>query len=140
MAAIEVRTGPVAVDPVTCAWLGGRNDGGREWETMQFALLICGDESAAEHANDGCGGWTEEMTERGVLVGGAGMRPPNDATTVRIRDDAVLVSDGPFAETKEQIGGLCLIECADMDEAIEVASKHPAATYGLIEVRPLFGP
>jgi hypothetical protein len=103
-------------------------------------LLICGDESAAAHADDGCGGWSEEMQRRGVLQGGAGLRPPNDATTVRVRDDTVLLSDGPFAETKEQIGGFCLIDCADLDEAIEVASKHPAAAYGTIEIRPLWQP
>jgi hypothetical protein len=103
-------------------------------------LLICGDESAAAHADDGCGGWSEEMQRRGVLQGGAGLRPPNDATTVRVREDTVLVSDGPFAETKEQIGGFCLIDCADLDEAIDVASKHPAAGYGTIEIRPLWQP
>jgi hypothetical protein len=100
-------------------------------------LMICGDETAAEHAEDGCGGWSEEMIERGVLRGGAGLRPPGDATTLRVRDDQVLLSDGPFAETKEQIGGFCMIECADLDEAIEIAAKHPAATYGTIEIRPL---
>lgn len=107
---------------------------------MKYVLLICGDESAAAHANDGCEGWSEEMQRRGVLQGGAGLRPPSDATTVRVRDDAVLLSDGPFAETREQIGGFCLIECADLDEAIEVTSKHPAAGYGTIEIRPLFEP
>ncbi len=107
---------------------------------MRYALLICGDESAAAHAQDGCGGWTEEMAERGVLRGGAGLRPPDDATTVRVRDDEVLLSDGPFAETKEQIGGFVLIECADLDEAIEIAAKHPACGYGTIEIRPMIGP
>ncbi len=107
---------------------------------MKYVLLICGDESASAHANAGCGGWSEEMQRRGVLQGGAGLRPPSDATTVRVRDDAVLLSDGPFAETREQIGGFCLIECADLDEAIEVAAKHPAAGYGTIEIRPLFQP
>lgn len=107
---------------------------------MKYVLLICGDESAAAHANDGCEGWSEEMQRRGVLQGGAGLRPPSDATTVRVRDHAVLLSDGPFAETREQIGGFCLIECADLDEAIEVTSKHPAAGYGTIEIRPLFEP
>ncbi|GAA3397574.1 YciI family protein [Cryptosporangium minutisporangium] len=104
---------------------------------MKYVLLICGDETAAEHANDGCGGWDSEMTERGVLYGGAGLRPPTDATTIRVRDGETLLTDGPFAETREQIGGICLIECADLDEAIEIAGKHPAATYGSIEVRPL---
>ncbi|SFP44891.1 Uncharacterized conserved protein [Amycolatopsis arida] len=107
---------------------------------MRYLLLICGDESAAAHADDGCGGWVEEMQRRGVLLGGAGLRPPIEATTVRVRDDSVLLSDGPFAETKEQIGGYCLVECADLDEAIEVAAKHPAAGYGTIEIRPIWQP
>ncbi|TQS29025.1 YciI family protein [Microbispora sp. KK1-11] len=104
---------------------------------MKYVLLICGDESAAEHAEDGCGGWSEKMAERGVLQGGAGLRPPSDATTLRVREGEVLLSDGPFAETKEQLGGFCLIECADLDEAIEIAAAHPAAAYGTIEIRPL---
>jgi hypothetical protein len=56
---------------------------------VKYLLLICGDESAAAHAEDGCGGWTEEMERRGVLDGAAGLRPPTDATTVRVRDDSV---------------------------------------------------
>jgi len=107
---------------------------------MQYLLLICGDESAAEHRNDGCGGWTEEMEHRGIIRGGGGLHPPSDATTIRVREGQVLLTDGPFAETKEQIGGYCVIECADLDEAIDVASRHPAATYGTIEVRPMFVP
>lgn len=105
---------------------------------MKYALLICGDESAAEHAEDGCGGWDVAMQERGVLVGGAGLRPPNEATTVRMREDTLQLTDGPFAETREQVGGFCMIDCADLDEAIEIASKHPAAGYGSIEIRPLW--
>ena len=105
---------------------------------MKYMLMICADEeTGAAHANDGCEGWSEEMLERGVLVGGGGLRPPMDATTVRVRDQRVLLTDGPFAESKEQIGGYCLIECADLDEAIEVAAKHPAARYGTIEIRPM---
>jgi hypothetical protein len=107
---------------------------------MQYLLLICGDESAAEHANDGCGGWSEEMERRGIIRGGGGLHPPSDATTIRVREGQVLLTDGPFAETKEQIGGYCVIECADLDEAIDIASRHPAATYGTIEVRPMFVP
>ncbi|EXG80675.1 YciI family protein [Cryptosporangium arvum] len=104
---------------------------------MKYVLLIAGDETAAGHANDGCGGWDAEMLARGVLVGGAGLHPPMDATTVRVREGETLLTDGPFAESREQIGGFCLIECADLDEALEIAAKHPAATYGSIEVRPL---
>ncbi|GAA1961229.1 YciI family protein [Amycolatopsis minnesotensis] len=107
---------------------------------MKYVLLICGDESAADHAMDGCGGWSGEMEARGVVRGGAGLAPPPDATTVRVRGDEVLLTDGPFAEAKEQIGGFCLIECADLDEAIEIASKHPAAGYGSIEIRPVLEP
>jgi hypothetical protein len=105
---------------------------------VKYMLLICGDESVAAHAEEGCGGWTEEMQRRGVLQGGAGLRPPTDATTVRVRDGQVLLTDGPFAEAKDQIGGFCLIECSDLDEAIEVVAKHPAAGYGTIEIRPLW--
>ncbi|QNE17822.1 transcription initiation protein [Kribbella qitaiheensis] len=108
---------------------------------MKYLLMICGDESAAAYADAGCGGWSEEMAERGVLEGdGVGLRPPHEATTVRVRDDELRITDGPFAETKEQIGGFVLISCADLDEAIEIAAKHPAAKYGTIEIRPVFGP
>jgi hypothetical protein len=103
--------------------------------------MICGDESAEAHAQDGCEGWSEAMEKRGVIEGGAGLAPPADATTVRVRDHEVLLTDGPFAETKEQVGGFVLINCADLDEAIEIASLHPAARYGTIEIRPvLAGP
>jgi len=104
---------------------------------VQYLLLICGDESAAAHAEEGRGGWTEEMTERGLLRATAGLRPPAEARTVRIRRRQLLLSDGPFAETKEQIAGLCILECADLDEAVEAAARHPAAVYGTIEVRPM---
>lgn len=82
--------------------------------------------------------WVEEMDGRGVRLHGARLRPVSAATTVRVRGDEVLLSDGPFAETKEQVGGYDLIECADLDEAIEVASKHPVARFGTIEVRPIW--
>jgi len=108
---------------------------------MQYALLIAGDrEPTPEELAMGCGGWSEEMAARGVVRGGAGLRPPAESTTVRVRGGEVLLTDGPFADTKEQIGGLVLIECADLDEAVEIAAKHPAAGYGMIEIRPLFQP
>ena len=78
------------------------------------------------------------MEGRGVRLQGAPLRPVSDATTVRVRQDEVLISDGPFAETKEQIGGFDILECADLDEAIEVAAKHPVARIGTIEVRPFW--
>ncbi len=107
---------------------------------MQHLLLICGDESAAAHAEEGCGGWTQEMTERGPLPATGGLRPPAEARTVRVRRRQLLLSDGPFAETKEQIAGLCILECADLDEAVQAAARHPAAGYGTIEVRPMLPP
>lgn len=108
---------------------------------MKYMLLVCGDANLLpdDVLERGCEGWSEEMTARGVLRGGGGLRPPDEATTVRVRSDEVLLTDGPFAETKEQIGGFTLIECADLDEALEIAGKHPAARYGAIEVRPLLG-
>jgi hypothetical protein len=86
----------------------------------------------------GCDDWTDEMERRGIWRDSVGLRPPADATTVRVRDDDVLLSDGPFAETKDQIGGFSVVECADLDEAIEVAAKHPWAEIGQIEIRPVW--
>ncbi len=103
---------------------------------MRYLLLICGDESAAAHAQEGCGGWMEEMQERGILRATGGLRPSSEARTIRVRRRQLLLSDGPFAETKEQIAGFCIIECADRDEAVQVAARHPAAGYGTIEIRP----
>jgi hypothetical protein len=104
---------------------------------VRYLLLICGDESAAAHAEEGCGGWMEEMTGRGALAAAGGLRPPAEAKTVRVRRRKLLLADGPFAETKEQIAGFCVIECADMPAAVEAAARHPAAGYGTIEVRPM---
>jgi len=102
-------------------------------------LLICGDESIEVSPGEASAdSWVEEMDGRGVRLHGARLRPVSDATTVRVRGDEVLLSDGPFAETKEQVGGYDLIECADLDEAIEMASKHPVARFGTIEVRPIW--
>jgi hypothetical protein len=108
-------------------------------ETMRYLLLACDDGSVqAGPEVDLATAWVREMDVRGVRRFGARLRPVSDATTVRVRDDELLVSDGPFAETKEQIGGFDLLECRDLDEAIEVASRHPAARTGTIELRPLW--
>ena len=80
--------------------------------------------------------WVAEMDGRGVRREGAPLRPVREAAVVRIRDGEVLVSDGPFAETKEQIAGYDVVECSSLAEAIEVAAKHPVARFGAIEVRP----
>jgi hypothetical protein len=80
--------------------------------------------------------WDKEMTERGILVGGGVLDRPQTTKTLRVRGGEVLVTDGPFAETKEQIAGYAILECADLDEAIEVSSRHPTGSYGTFELRP----
>ncbi len=79
--------------------------------------------------------FSREATAAGVMVGGEGLSPSGTATTVRLRDDAVLTSDGPFAETREQLGGYYLLDCVDEQEAIGWAARMPGARYGAIEVR-----
>ena len=113
---------------------------------MRYALLICHedklqadmseDEAGAQMA--GYAAFGEEMGARGVLQAGERLKPAATATTVRVRDGEVLTSDGPFAETKEQMAGFYLVDCKDLDEAIEVASKIPGARHGSIEVRPIW--
>jgi len=113
---------------------------------MRYALLICTDEAAqaATGPEERAAMSAEfdvfaaEMGGRGVLHGGERLRPTTDATTVRLSEGEVVISDGPFAETKEQMAGFYLIDCKDLDEAIEIASKVPAARYGTIEVRPIW--
>ncbi|TMR00405.1 YciI family protein [Actinomadura soli] len=111
---------------------------------MRYMMLICGVESDEMPADvfakleADTGEWVEEMDGRGVRLFGHRLRPVDTATTVRTRDGETLLSDGPFAETKEQILGFDLIECADLEEALEVASGHPCAEAGTIEVRPLW--
>jgi hypothetical protein len=113
---------------------------------MRYLLMICNDETAEvalgpdEEASliAEYGAFGEEMGRRGVLRGGERLRPTTDATTVRVRDGEVVITDAPFAETKEQIGGYFLVECKDLDEALEVASKIPGARTGTIEVRPIW--
>ena len=111
---------------------------------MKYMLFICSEESVvltpAERAAMPAAteAWVSELEASGVRLLGDRLRPGSDATTVRVRDADVLLADGPFAETKEQVAGFDIIECADLDQAIEVASKHPVATFGAIEVRPFW--
>ncbi|HEV7650208.1 MAG TPA: YciI family protein [Actinophytocola sp.] len=109
---------------------------------MKYLLLICteGAFDPADHTPEELDArpWVEKMTRRGVRLTGNRVRAASDATTVRVRGDETLVTDGPFAETKEQMGGFDLVECADLDEAIEVAAKHPMARLGMVEVRPFW--
>ncbi|HWM03607.1 MAG TPA: YciI family protein [Actinophytocola sp.] len=109
---------------------------------MKYLLMICTEEpfDPADHppAELDAQPWADEMTRRGIRSFGDRLRPATDATTVRVRDGELLLTDGPFAETKEQMGGIDVIECADLDEAIEVAAKHPMAKLGMVEVRPFW--
>jgi hypothetical protein len=114
---------------------------------MQFLLLICADPTLVpdDAFEKGCEGWTEEMQSRAVLLpGGAGLRTPAEARTVRVRrtagEEEVSITDGPYAETKELIGGLVMIECESIEEATKIAAAHPSSRYGAIEVRPLYDP
>jgi hypothetical protein len=112
---------------------------------MQYLLLIYNDEQAWERLpEDERASIVQEyyalagdMRARGSWVGGAPLRPTSTATTVRVRDDELVVSDGPFAETKEQLGGFFLIEAETPDEAQAWAARVPAARYGSVEVRPV---
>jgi hypothetical protein len=106
---------------------------------VRYMLLICADESVEVSPEEASAEpWVAEMERRQVRRDGWRLRPISDATTVRLREGEVLLSDGPFAETKEQIAGFDVIDCEDLDEAIEVASKHPVAKFGSIEVRPFW--
>jgi hypothetical protein len=80
---------------------------------------------------------TEAMAGAGVLIDSSPLQPPQAATTVRIRDGETQLSDGPFAEIKEQLGGYYILDCADLDSALRYAATIPAARYGSVEVRPV---
>ena len=111
---------------------------------MQYMLLICAESDVIPEDATGPDAdpepWVDEMTTRGIRSLGNRLAPPADATTVRVRNGQVLLTDGPFVETKELICGFDLIECRDLDEAIEVARKHPMAKFGMVEVRPFWTP
>jgi hypothetical protein len=81
--------------------------------------------------------YTDSLQRAGVLVGGDALQGTDTATTVRVRDDETLVTDGPFAETKEMLGGYYLVDVPDLDAALQWAAKVPNAPYGSVEVRPL---
>ena len=84
--------------------------------------------------------YMQEAASAGVLLDNNGLLPTTNATTVRVRDGKSLTTDGPFAETHEQLGGFSVLECKDLDEAIRWAEKIPTAKYGSIEIRPLWSP
>jgi hypothetical protein len=107
---------------------------------MKYLLLIADDESVKTDPERTAAymAWVEEAGSRGILVGGERLRPSTDATTVRVRNDELLVADGPFAETKEQIGGYFIIDVPNIDDAIKAAAMLPGAQNGSIEIRPIW--
>src|SRR5215210_7667995 len=117
-------------------------------DTMRYAILIYDEETAtpspeppdpavAAEVHSAYNAYTKMLHDRGAFVAGEALQPAVTATTVRVRDGDTLTTDGPFAETKEGLGGFYLIEAADLDEALELAAGCPAARYGSIEVRPV---
>jgi hypothetical protein len=112
---------------------------------VQYMLLIYGDPSGRESMSDeemnqifqAYTTYTEELRDSGKMVGGDALQPTDTATTVRVRNDETLTTDGPFAETKEQLGGYYIVDVDTLDEALEWAAKIPGAKHGSIEVRPV---
>jgi hypothetical protein len=112
---------------------------------MEYALLIYGDQSQAanlspEELEAGMDLWWKYeawLGEKGIKVSGEALHDTRQATTVRVKDGETVTTDGPFAETKEQLGGFYVIDVANLDEALEAAAKCPGAFTGSIEVRPI---
>jgi len=111
---------------------------------MKYLLFVCWDREVmdrqTEAAEDEAEGfpWLDELQARGAWITGDQLAPARTARSVRVRNGETLVSDGPFAETKEAVGGFDLIEAGSLEEAVEIAAGHPVAALGTIEVRPLF--
>src|SRR5439155_19148653 len=112
---------------------------------MQYLLLIYGEEKAWTTMSEAerntlfadYRSFTDEVKRSGHWVGGNPLQPTHTATTVRVRDGKPSTTDGPFAETREQLGGYYLVEAKDLDDAIAIAAKIPSSRYGSIEVRPI---
>ena len=115
---------------------------------MKYLLLMYADESigsnwSKEEAQAASKVWADfrkELSSAGVLVSSSGIAPATSVTTVRVRNDKTVITDGPFAETHEQLGGYFLVNCKDLDEAIRWAERIPTVKYGSIEIRPLWSP
>jgi hypothetical protein len=105
---------------------------------MEYLLFICTDPEAEAYDpnQDNIEEWITDLEKRGAAVTGSRLRPVADATLVRVREGELLVTDGPFTESKEWIAGFDLINAADLDEAIAIAAAHPMARFGRIEIRP----
>jgi len=115
---------------------------------MKFLMLVCWDAEQMDAQTEPDPGetqeeegfpWLDDLQARGQWVTGDQLSPPRRARSVRVRDGKKLVTDGPFAETKEILGGFDIIEAGSLDEAVEIAAGHPIAAFGTIEVRPFWG-
>ena len=112
---------------------------------MRYALLIYASEQdwagqteeESQAVNQEYMAFTKDIIDRGLMKGGEALQPTSTATSVRVRNGDTLTTDGPFAETKDQLGGVYLVDCKDLDEAVEVAAGIPDARRGTIEVRPI---
>jgi hypothetical protein len=112
---------------------------------MQYLMLIYSNEGCEPQGDTPEGAahykaymdYSAEVTEKKVALGMNALQPVTTATTVRVRDGQTQTTDGPFAETKEQLGGYYLLDCKDLDEAISYAARIPSARYGSIEIRPV---
>jgi hypothetical protein len=112
----------------------------------KYAALLYRDETAQPAPNSAdmqklyqaWGAFNKEVAEAGVMTSGTGLQPTPAATTVRVRDGKALTTDGPFAETKEQLAGVLIFDCKDLDEAIQWATRIPDATTGSVELRPVW--
>jgi hypothetical protein len=112
---------------------------------MRYLLLIYTEEPTEAPPEDvmadqmeAYDAFSKEVRDRGIFEAGEALHPTTSATTVRVRDGQTVTTDGPFAETKEALGGFYLINAKDLDDAIELAAKIPGAKHGSIEVRPIF--
>jgi len=108
---------------------------------VRYMMLVCTDPAVDPSEFDRVepvDPWVDDTDSRGVRLYGSELEPPDAARTVRVRESRAIVTDGPFAETKEQIAGFDVLECDDLDEAIEVARRHPMARLGVLEVRPFW--
>jgi hypothetical protein len=107
---------------------------------MRYLILIYENEATTPQDDGEFQKWmeyTEKLRSSGAFLGGEALQPTSTATTVRVKDGKVLTTDGPFAETKEQLGGFYMVECGDLDEALKWAAEIPSAGRGPVEVRPI---
>jgi hypothetical protein len=110
---------------------------------MRYMMFVVADPAAAAEAEPSeddltIEQWLDDVDGRGKRITGDRLRPVSDATTVRVSHGNVIVTDGPFTESKEWIAGFDILECDNLDEAIEIASRHPQANGGKLEIRPFW--